>query len=60
MPYIGDNYGRLKGEYISWIICIIGEVIMLLSVNVFMIGMGGFLLGFGANAAITLHYSFFK
>jgi hypothetical protein len=25
-----------------------------------MVGIGSFLLGFGANAAITLHYSFFK
>lgn len=25
-----------------------------------MIGLGSFCLGFGANAAITLHYSFFK
>jgi len=25
-----------------------------------MIGLGSFCLGFGANAAITIHYSFFK
>jgi MFS family permease len=33
---------------------------MILSVNLEMIGLGSFLMGFGANAAITLHYSFFK
>lgn len=37
-----------------------GQVIMVLSVNLWMVGIGSFLLGFGANAAITLHYSFFK
>jgi|LakMenEpi03Aug12_release.lakeMendotaPanAssembly.Ray.scaffolds.fasta_scaffold819733_1 MFS family permease len=33
---------------------------MVLSFNLEMIGFGSFLMGFGANAAITLHYSFFK
>jgi MFS family permease len=60
MSHIGDNYGRKKGEYISWLICIAGQLVMLFSVNLPMVGMGSFLLGFGANAAITLHYSFFK
>jgi hypothetical protein len=41
-------------------ICIAGQVIMILSINLEMIGIGSFLMGFGANAAITLHYSFFK
>lgn len=44
----------------SWIICIAGQVIMIFSVNLLMVGIGSFLLGYGANAAITLHYSFFK
>ena len=33
---------------------------MIFSINLEMIGLGSFFLGFGANAAITIHYSFFK
>lgn len=33
---------------------------MLISVNIPMIGIGNFLMGFGSNAAIILHYSFIK
>ena len=33
---------------------------MIASFNLYMVAFGSFLLGFGANAAITLHYSFFK
>lgn len=60
MSHIGDNFGRKKGEFISWMVCIAGQIIMILSVNLYMVGIGSLLLGFGANAAITLHYSFFK
>jgi len=60
MSHVADNYGRRKGEYISWIVCIVGQVIMLFSFNVFMVGVGSFFMGFGANGAITIHYSFFK
>jgi MFS family permease len=60
MSHIADNYGRKKGEYLSWAICIAGQVITLCSVNIFMVGVGSFFMGFGANGAITIHYSFFK
>lgn len=60
MSHVGDNYGRKKGEFISWMICIAGQIIMIASVNLYMIGIGSFLLGYGANSAINLHYSFFK
>jgi MFS family permease len=60
MSHVGDNIGRKKGELVSWIICIIGQIIMLASFNLYMVAVGSILLGFGANAAITLHYSFFK
>lgn len=33
---------------------------MLIAVNIPMIGIGNFLMGFGTNAAIILHYSFIK
>ncbi len=60
MPYLADNNGRKKVEFFSWMICIIGLVILLCSYNLYMVGIGSFLMGFGANATITLHYSFFK
>jgi MFS family permease len=60
MSHVGDNLGRKKGEFIAWIICIGGQVIMVLSFNLYMVSIGSIMLGFGANAAITLHYSFFK
>jgi MFS family permease len=60
MSHIGDNIGRKKAEFISWIVCICGQVIMIASFNLYMVSIGTILLGFGANAAITLHYSFFK
>jgi MFS family permease len=60
MSHIGDNLGRKKGEFISWLVCIAGQIMMILSINLYMVGIGSLLLGFGANAAITLHYSFFK
>ena len=44
----------------SWIVCIIGQVVLLTSVNLYMVAIGNIMLGFGANAAITMHYSFFK
>jgi MFS family permease len=60
MSHVGDNVGRKKAELIAWIICIAGQVIMILSINLYMIAAGSLLLGFGANSAITLHYSFLK
>lgn len=60
MSHVADNIGRKKGEFIAWIICIIGQVILIFSTNLVMVGLGSLLLGFGGNAAITLHYSFFK
>jgi MFS family permease len=60
MSHIADNMGRKKGEIIAWIVCIVGQIIMVFSLNLYMIGIGSFLLGFGANGAITIHYSFFK
>lgn len=60
MSHIADNYGRKKGELISWGICIVGEIVSLCSFNLVTVGIGGFLLGFGSNGAINVHYSFFK
>jgi MFS family permease len=60
MSHVADNYGRKKGELIAWGICIAGEVVSIFSFNLVTIGVGGFLLGFGSNGAINVHYSFFK
>ena len=45
---------------ISWILNIGGIIILISSVNLYMVGIGSFLMGFGANAATTLHYTFLK
>ena len=60
MSHVGDNLGRKKAEFIAWIICIIGQVVLIFSMNLFVVAVGSLMLGFGANAAITLHYCFFK
>jgi MFS family permease len=60
MSHVGDNLGRKKAEFIAWIVCIIGQVVLLFSMNLFLVALGSLMLGFGANAAITLHYCFFK
>ena len=45
---------------ISWVINIGGVSILLLSFNLYMVGIGSFLMGMGTNATITLHYTFIK
>jgi hypothetical protein len=60
MSHLADNTGRKRAEMISWSISITGIIILLLSVNLYMVGIGSFFMGLGTNAAITLHYSFFK
>ena len=59
--YIADNFGRKIGLSYSWIIGCIGMLIIsFLSNNYYVSGVGFFLMGFGMNPAITLHYSFFS
>ena len=57
-PHIADNYGRKLGINLAWGFLSIGVIIAAASQNVFMIGAGWFLIGFGGNPAITLSYSF--
>jgi OCT family organic cation transporter-like MFS transporter 4/5 len=57
-PYIADNYGRKLGLNLSWGFTCIGVIIAAFSVNIYMVGIGWFLGGFGGNPAITLSYSF--
>lgn len=60
MSHIADNFGRKNTERISWIINIVGISILIGSINLFMVGIGSFLMGLGTNATITLHYTFLK
>ena len=60
MSHVADNYGRKKAELIAWTICIMGQIVTICSGSVVMVGFGAFLLGFGSNGAINVHYSFFK
>ena len=60
MPLVADNKGRKTAELISWFITVAGCGILLVSMNIPLIGIGSFLMGFGSNSAIMLHYSFIK
>ena len=60
MPLVADNKGRKTAELISWFITVAGCGILLVSMNISLIGIGSFLMGFGSNSAIMLHYSFIK
>lgn len=60
MPLIADNKGRKIAELSSWIITVLGCFILLISMNLELVGIGSFMMGFGTNAAINLHYSFIK
>ena len=57
-PHIADNNGRKLAINASWAVATSGVVIAAASQNIYMIGIGWFLAGFGGNPAITLSYSF--
>ncbi|CAD8190555.1 unnamed protein product [Paramecium octaurelia] len=56
--FIADNYGRKLALILSWSITTIGSLILATAQNFQMITGAMFLLGFGGNPAITVHYSF--
>ncbi|CAD8090428.1 unnamed protein product [Paramecium primaurelia] len=56
--FIADNYGRKLALTLSWTITTIGSITLASSQNFQMITSAMFLLGFGGNPAITIHYSF--
>jgi MFS family permease len=60
MPLVADNKGRKNAELISWFTTVVGCSVLLASMNLPLIGIGSFLIGFGSNSAIMLHYSFIK
>lgn len=57
-PYIADNFGRKIAINLSWGTSCVGVIIASASQNIYMMGVGWFLGGFGGNPAITLSYSF--
>ena len=61
MSHLADNYGRRNMEHISWGVNIVGLIFLVASKSsIAMIVIGTFLTGFGANAVVTLHYTFLK
>ena len=58
IPYFADNMGRKITVQISWLICVIGALLIASAPNPIFVGIGFFFAGFGANPAITLSYSF--
>lgn len=59
-PYIADNFGRKIAINISWGVCCLGVILAAAAakVNIYMVGAGFFLGGFGGNPAVTLDFSF--
>lgn len=59
MSYLADSFGRKIIEQTSWIIYTIGLIFMVFSgTEIIWIIIGTFMTNLGANAAMTLHYSF--
>ena len=58
LPYIADNFGRKIATNIAWGVCCLGVILAAASVNIYMLGAGFFLGGFGGNPAVTFCYSF--
>lgn len=59
-PFIADNFGRKRAEGISWVIAVVGAIILACAWNIVVAGIGLFLCGLGTNSAINLHYTFIK
>lgn len=58
IPYMADNYGRKLAMRIAWGTGTVAVMIICIADSSNMIGLGLFLIGFGANPAITLCFSF--
>jgi OCT family organic cation transporter-like MFS transporter 4/5 len=58
IPYMADNYGRRVAIRVSWGLGTIAVLIVCLADSPNILGFGLFLVGFGANPAITLSFSF--
>lgn len=58
IPYMADNYGRKLAMRVSWGIGTVAVMIVCIADSPNMIGLGLFLIGFGANPATTLCFSF--
>ena len=60
LSFFADNYGRKKSILVSWFICTIGILIVAVSFNIYTIGLGLFLSGFGGDAVINITLLFFS
>ena len=56
--FYADNYGRRITFVIAWAIATLGTLILLFSANLAMVGIGLFMLGAGADAAINMCFNF--
>ena len=57
-PMLSDNKGPRIALISSWFTCITGNIIMAVANNYYLLLIGYFLSGLGANPAITLHFTF--
>lgn len=51
-PFIADNYGRKFSMIISWVITLLGIVVLSSSFNIDMASLGLFFAGFGCESGI--------
>ena len=56
-PFIADNYGRKIAIQISWGLFVIACVCVAFAWNIYIVGIGFFLAGFGVNPATTIQLS---
>jgi len=58
IPNVADNSGRKVAIKVAWIIGTVSVLIVAMADSPRIIGLGLFFIGFGANPAITLAFSF--
>jgi MFS family permease len=53
-----DNLGRKKAMLISYGIATLGMILCAVSTNLYMVGVGLFLMGYGSDSAINICFYF--
>ena len=59
VTFMADNYGRKMSLIISWGICVVGSILVVLNENIISVAIGLFLSGFGSDASCNITFLFF-
>ena len=59
LSFFSDNFGRRTSILIAWTLCTLGAIIMAVSFNLWMVVIGLFMCGCGAEAGINICFSFY-